>query len=257
MSFVVTVYIPEAIIMASDSRQSIQMEDRRTGSQGGGRVDTVLSDSVYKTFLLGYQQIGINAFGESLLGKITTESHIKRFCEEDLDESDDIVTVPVKLLNYFRKRFPQADTAFHMAGFRKEGKTSVPYVFHCQVSREEIRRVNVQEGGQEVIFGCSWGGQGDIMASLLQPGQIHLPDGRVENVIKPPIIWDAMSVQDAIDFSIYAVRTTMETMRFQARPKNVGGAVDVLLITPEASRWIQRKSLKGEWGAVPEKGLSN
>jgi len=60
-----------------------------------------------------------------------------------------------------------------------------------------------------------------------------------------PIMWDAMALQDAIDFSIYAIRTTIDTMRFQARPKNVGGPIDVLVITPDGSKWIQRKELKG------------
>jgi hypothetical protein len=56
-----------------------------------------------------------------------------------------------------------------------------------------------------------------------------------------------MTIQDAIDFAIYAVRTTIDTMRFQARPKNVGGPVDVLLISPdEPPRWIQRKAFRGE-----------
>ena len=56
-----------------------------------------------------------------------------------------------------------------------------------------------------------------------------------------------MTIQDAIDFAIYAVRTTIDTMRFQARSKNVGGPVDVLLITPdEPARWIQRKQFRRE-----------
>ncbi len=52
-----------------------------------------------------------------------------------------------------------------------------------------------------------------------------------------------MPIQDAIDFSIYAIKTTIDTMRFQARPKTVGGPIDVLLITPEGARWIRRKEL--------------
>jgi hypothetical protein len=55
-----------------------------------------------------------------------------------------------------------------------------------------------------------------------------------------------MALQDAIDFSIYAIRTTIDTIRFQARPKNVGGSIDVLVIAPDGAKWIQRKELKGE-----------
>jgi hypothetical protein len=61
-----------------------------------------------------------------------------------------------------------------------------------------------------------------------------------------PIIWDAMALQDAIEFSIYAIRTTIDTMRFQARPKNVGGPIDVLVLTPEKAQWIQKKSYHGQ-----------
>lgn len=55
-----------------------------------------------------------------------------------------------------------------------------------------------------------------------------------------------MTLQDAIDFSIYAIRTTIDTMRFQARPKTVGGPIDVLLISPEEAKFIQKKELHGE-----------
>ena len=55
-----------------------------------------------------------------------------------------------------------------------------------------------------------------------------------------------MTLQDAIDFSIYAIRTTIDTMRFQARPKTVGGPIDVLLLTPKEVKWIQSKELHGE-----------
>ena len=72
------------------------------------------------------------------------------------------------------------------------------------------------------------------------------PEGKPVTMQKPPIIWAAMTLQDAIDFSIYAIRTTIDTIRFQARPKNVGGPIDVLVITPDGARWIQRKELKGE-----------
>jgi hypothetical protein len=61
---------------------------------------------------------------------------------------------------------------------------------------------------------------------------------------KPPIIWDAMALQDAVDFSTFAIRTTIDTIRFQARPKSVGGAIDVLVIRPEGAKWVQKKELQ-------------
>ena len=238
MSFVITIFVPTGIVMASDSRQSITIESKTPDGKPLPKIETVGSDFVYKTFLLEKQQVGINSYGDSLLGKITTESHIKRFSEEMIDDKDNVTTIPNKLIDFFRRDFPKADTSFHVSGFKKTDKKSIPYVFRCHVGKNTIERPNVVPKTDNVLYGASWGGQVDVISSLLQavPGQP-----------KAPIIWDAMTIQDAIDFAIYAVRTTIDTMRFQARPKNVGGPVDVLLISPdEPAHWIQRKQFKGE-----------
>jgi hypothetical protein len=238
MSFVITVYVPTGIVMASDSRQAITIEGMAPDGTPLPKIETVSSDFVYKTFLLGRQRVGINSFGESLLGKLTTESHIKRFSEEVLDDDDDVTTIPKKLIKFFRESFPKADTAFHVAGFKRIEKRSIPYVFYCHVGRNEIARRNVEPKTDNIVYGATWGGQADIITSLIQPTPTQP---------KPPIIWDAMTIQDAIDFAIYAVKTTIDTMRFQARPKNVGGPVDVLLVSPDQDPcWIQRKEFRGE-----------
>ena len=246
MSFIITVYIPEAIVMASDSRQSITVQRQQPDGTKLQAVETVSSDFVYKTFLLSQQGAGISTFGESILGKVTIESHIKRFQEEKLGDRDDILSVPQKLLEFFREKFPNADTAFHVAGFKKESKVSVPHVYHCQVSRNEMKRLNTKQGTGEVVYGASWGGQVDVIAGILTPSQLKGPDGNIQQVVKAPVLWETMPIQDAIDFAIYAVRTTIDTIRFQARPKNVGGPIDVLLLTPEKVSWIKRKEYRGE-----------
>lgn len=238
MSFVITVYVPTGVVMASDSRQSITIEGKTPDGKPLPKIETVGSDFVYKTFLLEKQQVGINSYGDSLLGKVTIESHIKRFSEEMIGDDDNVTTVPSKLIEFFRRDFPKADTAFHVAGFKRMNRKSIPYVFHCHVGKSTTERRNVAPKTDNIVYGASWGGQVDVISSLLQatPGQP-----------KAPIIWDAMTIQDAIDFAIYAVRTTIDTMRFQARAKNVGGPVDVLLITPdEPAHWIQRKQFRGE-----------
>lgn len=245
MSFVVTVYVPEAIVMASDSRQFITV--RRHGANGEEQrpVETINSDFVYKTFLLERRGIGISVFGESVLGGASFESHLRRFEEKNTPVNQDVEAISEKLMKYFQDRFRDVNISFHVAGFRKESGISVPHVYNCQVLKTEISRLNVAQNSSKVVNGCSWGGQVDIIAALMSPVQIASRDGTTVTPVKMPIIWDAMSVQDAIDFAIYAVRTTIDTIRFQARPKSVGGPIDVLLLTPEKAHWIQRKQFRG------------
>jgi hypothetical protein len=52
------------------------------------------------------------------------------------------------------------------------------------------------------------------------------------------------TIQDAVDFAVYAIRTTADSMRFQMRPKTVGGPIDVLLLRAKEARWLSRKSLR-------------
>lgn len=255
MSIVVTTYVPEGIVMASDSRQSITIKGKSPDGKDLPKIDTINSDSVYKTFLLSridknnrpIFEVGVSSFGQDLLGGVSTASHIKRFSETELTDSDDVTSISKKLIEFFYSYFPAADTGFHVAGYKKENKTSIPYVYYCHVSKKIFdQRKNISSDGK-IVYGATWSGQADIITGLINPIFMTDESGK-KKIIKPtpPIAWDAMPLQDAIDFSIFAIRTTIETVRFQARPKNVGGPIDILVITPDGARWIQRKELKGE-----------
>lgn len=246
MSLVVTTYVPEGIVMASDSRQSLTI-DRKTSEGKTFKVETVNSDAVMKTFLLEKMRVGISTFGADLLAGVPMSSHIDRFIEEQSTALDDVTTVPRKLVDYLGRSFPDADVGFHVCGYKKEGKVSMPHVYHCHVSCNIAERKNVKPDGS-IAYGAIWSGQIDIISSIVNPVVLKGDKG-ADRVITspPPIVWNAMTLQDAIDFSSYAIRTTIDTMRFQARSKNVGGPIDVLLLTHQGQpTWIQRKSYHSE-----------
>jgi hypothetical protein len=242
MSLIVTTYVPEGIVMASDSRQWVTVEGK-TPEGKDFKVETVSSDAVVKTFLLEKQQVGVSNYGQDLLNGVPMGSYIKRFIEEELVAADDVTTIPKKLVEYFRKSFPEADAGFHVAGYKKEVKASIAYVYRCHVTKNVVERRNIKPDGS-LAYGASWSGQIDVLSSIVTPVTVKDEKGADKVIRAPaPIIWDAMTLQDALDFSIYAIRTTIDTIRFQARTKNVGGAIDVLVLTPEEAKWIQRKEL--------------
>ena len=232
--------------MAADSRQTATIEGTTPEGKKMPKFETVTSDNCFKLFLFEEQGIGVSVFGETILGGTPIEHTVRLFLEEYNEPEDDILDVVEKMMRYFSRHYPRADTAFHMAGFKAEGKISVPHVYHCQVSRNEIKRINVKNGTDDLVYGAAWGGQGDVIARLIQPGMKVSAAPGAPDVPNPPILWDAMSVQDAIDFSEFAVFSSTQMVRFQARPKNVGGPVDILLITPQGSGWIKRKDFLGD-----------
>jgi hypothetical protein len=237
MSFTVTVYVPEAIVMAADSRQTLTLKSK---------VETVNSDFTYKTFLLPGQRVGVSTFGQAVLGGVSVQSQVERFAEELVEEEDDVEAVAQKLVSHLHDRSPEADTGFHVAGYKREGRTSIPHVYYCQVKKNLVQRRNVNPQTGDITYGATWAGQVDVITRLLKAKQVVGPDGQLMEITGARISWHLMNAQDAIDFAIYAVRTTIDTMRFEARPKSVGGPIDVLIITPHGSRWIQRKELHGQ-----------
>ena len=91
--------------------------------------------------------------------------------------------------------------------------------------------------------GASWDGEGDIMGRLIQPVFIRDPEGNYQPLPHFPIPWQFFTLQDAIDFAVYAIRTTIDSVRFLPRAKTVGGPIDVLVIKPTESKWISKKEL--------------
>jgi len=176
MSLVITTYVPEGIVMASDSRQSITIEGKNPEGKPLPKVDTVNSDNVYKTYLLSRKdkngkpifEVGVQSFGQDLLGGISTASHIKRFSEERLTDEDDVTTIPKKLVEFFRKLFPTADTGFHVTGYKKEDKVSVPYVYYCHIAKDVTERRNIKPDGK-LAYGATWSGQADVITGLINP----------------------------------------------------------------------------------------
>ena len=225
-SLITTIFIPEGIVMASDSRESILF-------LLNGVITSIFSDTATKLFLSKKHKIGISSCGIRELNDISITSHIRNFIEKELTDDDDIITVTNKLFEYFKDLSASNEIIyFHVAGYKKENKVSVPYVYFLATKDNLIERCNIYSDNVK-NYGMIYNGQIDILESILNSKVAY-------------ILWEEMTLRDAIDFSIYAIRTTIETMRLQDRPQTVGGPIDVLLISPEEAKFIQNKELQGE-----------
>ena len=59
---------------------------------------------------------------------------------------------------------------------------------------------------------------------------------------QPP--YPAFSLQDAIDYAAFLIRTTIDHQRFSQAIPNVGGDIDIALVTPfDGFQWIRQKEL--------------
>jgi hypothetical protein len=234
MSLVVTVYVPSGIVMAADSRMSAMRSEVReeAGAKTTAQQQFVLSDAANKIMVLDKVRAGLAVYDSQIIAKQPIAAHIDRFESEVLDARDDIDAVADKLMAYFRERHPNEAVGFHLAGYRSQGKARVPVVLVGHTTRETtIRRVNLDD-------------KGDVQFGVVRAGETAVANRLIDKKTLP--LFPAMPLQDAIDYAVHLIRTTIETMRFEPRFPSVGGPIDVLAVTPDALDWVQRKQLRGE-----------
>lgn len=239
MSFIITMYVREGIVMASDSRLTLNTEQKKDDKQVV-QVAVGQSDSNYKTFLTP-GNVGISTYGTAEIKGAPIAGYIDSFIIEQQMGDLDIDILPERLLAYFCQFQPPPATQFHVAGYKETNGQKHQQVWHVDVGKNKVEQLNPP--GKP---GASWGGEADILARLIQPVGIIDPQGHVsQNLPYVPIPWQFFTLQDAIDFCIFAVRSTIDAIRFQPRPKTVGGPIDVLVIKPDKAFWVQRKELHG------------
>jgi hypothetical protein len=244
MTFIITLWTQEGIVMASDSRLTLNTIDQQNNQ--AVRTSFPQSDANYKTFLAP-GNIGISTFGTADIQGVPISGYIDSFIHEKIELPQvDLRGVPQLLLDYFRSLPVVPDTGFHVAGYINDNGKQIPHIWRIFVSQNMINEV-IQTGQNG---GAAWNGETEIMSRLLLPVSLTQNDGTNVQLPTPIVQWTFFTLQDAIDFAIYAVKVTRDTMRFLARIKTVGGPVDVLVIKPgqgsDRAVWIQRKELGGD-----------
>ncbi|KPK89597.1 MAG: hypothetical protein AMJ94_11730 [Deltaproteobacteria bacterium SM23_61] len=239
MSFIITLYVREGIVMASDSRLTLN------ATQQQGPNQTVLlavgqSDSNYKIFLAS-TNVGISTYRAADIQGVPIGGYVESFIHDVLEPQRLGVDQAAKeLLIYFRAFQPPPDTQFHVAGYVNAGGITEPHIMQVSIVPNQVVRLNPP--GQQ---GASWGGESDVLARLIYPvAQVNQQGQIVAQLPFHPIPWNFLTLQDAIDFAIFAIGSTINAMRFQPRPKTVGGPIDVLVIKPNGAFWVQRKELR-------------
>lgn len=239
MSLVITVYVREGMVMAADSRLTLNIP---RGAPGGPQhiLSVATSDSAKKLFLAP-NNVGIATCGAADIGGVPIAGFVESFMIEKLEGKNLIAKqVADELQQYFSALGVRPGTIFHVAGYAPAAAGGFEQaLFALDPAAKTITQLNMP--GEQ---GANWGGEIDVMQRLLNNVSL-VPLGGKPPVTVPSfgVPFQFFTLQDAIDFAFYGIRSTIETLRFQAREKTVGGPIDVLVITPESSRWIAQKQL--------------
>ena len=235
MSIMCAVFVPEGIVMAADSRQTIgitPMARQQAQSELAvlNRMNTpdqpqvhliTQSDNSQKLMLLSKVNVGISACGSGILKGKTVSDFIRSFEIDCVCEGDTVTAVANKLQKYAREFFPQVN--FFVCGYEEDE----PFVY--SVNRE-IKRNNIENG--ELRYASVWSGEQAAITKLLNS--------------EPPMILNhqLMPLKDAVDFADFLVDLTIKTQRFEMKMATCGGEIDILVLTKDEPFWYRHKIFK-------------
>ena len=240
MSLLITMYVPEGIVLSGDSRLTVNWSEKNNkGQEINYSVNG--SDNYNKIFNI-QNKFGLGSFGTADIKGIPVSGFINEFIEEKIQENTEINEIPPKLHEFFGQKYNYPDVNFYLSGYKTENGISIPYVYFISIGNKSDSRININGGN--ITFGANWGGEIEILQRLIQ--DVKIKTGNEWHEAKAaPILYNFITLQDAIDFCEYGIKTTIETLRFQKRAKTVGGAIDTLIIRPkEGAEWIRKKELK-------------
>ena len=233
MSFLIAVYVNEGIVLASDRRTTYN----NTQVENGILIQKIgihTNNSTDKTFICP-NGVGISTCGDaSLMGKPIT-GFIQDVIRNQITKDSTVESVPKTFIDYFSSLTEIPDTHFIVAGY--ENQTPTQKIYKVDIKHKSSTLVNTDSQG------ATWDGEITTLVRLIQDVAIKNEDGSYSALPFENILWNYFTLQDAVDFARYAVETTIQTMRFKNVVETVGGDVDILVITPQETKWLQKKQL--------------
>ena len=236
MSFLIAVYVNEGMVLASD-RRITYTDTENDGDITIKRIGIHTSNSTDKTFLCP-NNAGISTCGvATLLGKPIT-GFIQSIIREKIKVDTKVEDMPRIIIDHFQAMKQEPDTEFVVAGYDSTDAGQVQRLYRFNVKSKTIIPYDTSAQG------AIWDGETYTLTRLIQDVAVKKEDGTYSDLPSESILWNYFTLQDAVDFARYAVETTIQTMRFKNVIETVGGEVDILVITPEKTWWLQKENLK-------------
>lgn len=262
MTLIVSLSTPDGIVLAGDSLSTMTTNKLLEGDftvqcpscQGShafrGRIPNVYSSNTLshaQKILPFLEKYAIGTFG---LGQILGKSiyFILRELENSqlknptpINTTHDIAIyignhIQLLLLQQIRQESQnpnlEIQEGIYPIGFQIVGyDNDLPHIIEMHVGRD--LKINIHNE-----LRITYTGQVDVVNTLF---------GRFNTNPEERPVFQYFSLQDAIIYTEYLIKTTEIYQRFSSNMPNVGGEIDIALVTPfDNFKWIKRKSLQAK-----------
>ena len=258
MTLIVSLRIPDGVVIAGDSLSAMMVGAKARAQKvvkcpnckGSHQVGMEVNLPVFPTSTFSYAQkvfsflgnYGIGVYGQGqIAGK--TPYFIFRQLENELagdmggpgNQASDVAEKIKKRLSEIvlgsmtEDQINSAPKGWIALGVQVAGyDEDKPLTIEVQVGQES--RLTYHKD-----FGCTVSGKHEVTMALWDLAKSR-PEGQA--------MFQAFSLQDAIDYADFLINTTSQYQRFSRSTPTVGGAIDVALVTPfDGFKWIRQKPL--------------
>lgn len=263
MTVALAIVSTDGVVVAADSRTSQQLLK--------GSPVRVLSDYTHKVFKVGEHAIA--TYGWAFLEDRNIAGHMTQFAAETKD-CESPADLAERLATFFGERIDRhidagrdkkPEPGENPLGFLVGGiEDGVGASFEVLLPSRDVHPWH-----DTANPGAVWRGQTDVIRRLVKGFDLENAAGLAALAGKTAE-WDAlrtelqgleyiipfgtMNLQDAVDFAVFLIRTTIDAQRLThgigAAPGSwpgVGGPIEIAVVTPhEGFRWLQRTALQGE-----------
>lgn len=188
------------------------------------------------------KRFGLATYGSGFVNNRSIYNHIIELADrfpEDSGKPDHLEIMTTFLADYFKNQLLiewkstgvdanlQPDNwhpfGFHFVGFTKDANGDpVPHTHLIRIGRTPFIE-------RYTDIGCTWSGDGSVVGLLWQNRNVNFP---------------SFSLQDALDYAEFLIKTTADFQRFSGILPTVGGEIDMALITNRRGfKWIAQKEL--------------
>ena len=259
MTLIVSLRIPDGIVIAGDSLSTLMRQDQFEAAidvtcpscKHEHEIQTPIAEFRVPGTTFSYAQkvfpfcgrFGVGAFGNGLLADKSIYFLMRAF-EQKLKKqkpSIDKVTEVAKevgsemhnlLMEQLKKDKVVVDdlpekrifVGFQVVGYDNYEPKTLEVLIGKNVRCEVIDQLGCTVSGSQEVAQAIW--------ALYEKNPQSLPP------------YPVFSLQDAIDYAEFLIRATIDHQRFSQTIPNVGGDIDIALVTPfDGFRWIRQKEL--------------
>jgi hypothetical protein len=131
MTLNIIVYVPNGIVMASDSR--LTLTDRYEENKEIIEIKIPYINSCFKTVLIPNHNIGLSMRGKLLSNGRGIVGYLDNFFKDQLQGSYEVQEIAKLLLEYFENFNDNLDVYFFLAGYKNQGHKKIQVIYEVMV----------------------------------------------------------------------------------------------------------------------------